>query len=229
MSRSASPTRTATPSTAGARTSWSTAPGRFPPTAPCSRATSITPTSTPARPRFTSSAPAHARHRVPEQPPFSRGFPGQPARPQRDRLPGNSPLQDRMTRGPASPAPSSSRFSRPETRISGPPTSRSGRTGRSTSSTGRTRSSATCSTTCATPAATGSTAGSTGSPTRGRPLSKPARIAGALDRGTARSAQGPRGPRRATGPGSSWARRRRPGHRRRSRPGSAARQGRPRI
>ena len=55
--RLASPTRTATPSTAGARTSWSTALARSRPTGPCSRDTSITRGNTAARPRSTSSAP----------------------------------------------------------------------------------------------------------------------------------------------------------------------------
>ncbi len=43
--------------------------------------------------------PAHARHRVARQPPLPRRFPGKPARPQRDRLPGDSPLQDRRQGG----------------------------------------------------------------------------------------------------------------------------------
>ena len=123
--------------------------------------------------------PADPRHRVLEQPALPRGIPGKPARPQRDRLPGHSPLQDRgqgrqpgRHRAGADPL-----VPRPELPAVGY-RSRA-RTERSTSSTGRTRSSATCSTTCATPAATGSTAASTGSLMKAGPLSTAPKIAGA--------------------------------------------------
>ena len=120
------------------------------------------------------------RHRDPLQPALPRRDAGQPARRQRDRLPGH-PAATRssddgaeLRRRPRSSRSSSS--SRPE--LPAGRRRRSGRTARSTSSTGRTRSSATCSTTSATPAATASTAASIASPTRAGRCSKPAKIAG---------------------------------------------------
>ena len=112
-SPSASPTRTATSSTAGARTSWSTAPAPSRTTAPCSRATLDYPDKH-GRPAhgLPAAHPALPRRRDPHQPPLPREHAGEPARPQRDRLPGHPPVQDRGQGRRASPAPRSSRSSR---------------------------------------------------------------------------------------------------------------------
>ena len=165
-SPTASPTRTATSSTAGARTSSPTAPAPIRTTGPSSPATWTIPGSTPGRPRSTSSAPALA--------PASSGSTAGTS-PRRTRATCSSPTSSASrassstgsrTTTPASSAARSSRSSSPPTRTSAPRTSRSGPTARSTSSTGRTRSSATCSTTSATRAATAATAASTASRVR---------------------------------------------------------------
>ena len=155
----ASPIRTATCSTVGGRTSWSTAPGRIRITRRCSPATSIFRTSIPQPPMVykprTRPCPGieylSSRHFPPE-------MQGQPAGGQRDRFSGHPAIQGRRTRARASRPTRWSRFCRRAIRTFGRPISKSVPTARCTSPIGRTRSSATCSTTCAIPAATARTA-----------------------------------------------------------------------
>ena len=92
---SASPIRTATSSTAGARTSSSTAPAPIRITAPCSPAISTIPRSTPIRRRSISSGPGPAPAWKSCQPALPRAIPGQSAGRQRHRLPGHLAVQDR--------------------------------------------------------------------------------------------------------------------------------------
>ena len=179
---SASPTRTATSSTAGARTSSSTAPARNPYSRRArSPATSTYPQQARrGRRRSTSSGPGPApaseilssRH-------FPAGDPGQPAGRQRHRLPGH-PAATRSSDDGSSFAGDEVEPIVSSTDPNFRPVRPQDRPGRraSTSSTGTTRSSATCSTTSATPAATATHGRVYRVTYEGRPLLKPAKIAG---------------------------------------------------
>ena len=196
-SRSTSPTRTATSSTAGAGTSSSTAPAASRTTGRRSRPRSTTRRWRPSK----APKPGDVRTRPVGGVEIlsSRHFP--------EEMQGNllvlnvigfqGLLNYKLSEDGAGPQVDRGRadpVSRP-TRTSARSTPRSARTARSTSSTGTTRSSATCSTTCATRPATSCTAASTASRYPGRPLLKPAQIAGAADPAAARPAEGAGGPR----------------------------------
>ena len=114
----------------------------------------------------------------PVEPSLPRGDAGQHDRPQHDRVQGTAELQAERGRRRAEVGPKSSRSCSRPTRTSARSTPKSDRTARCISSTGRTRSSGTCSTTCATRRATTMHGRVYRVTYPGRPLLKPAKIAG---------------------------------------------------